>query len=237
MDSLFEKHRFLLKWQPAWIRPRRIKDNYMLLGNGDTGSVIIGESTNGDAGRGGRKHAILMDEFAAVDNAARILAATADNTGLPNLQLDAGRAGHRVRPDQEGEAGPRAGAALVVHPEKGRGAYQILNEKGKPKWVSPWYFEEEKRRSKKEMAQELDMDHGKAGDVFFDEDEIERHRRAHAKPPELVGSIELADDYGDEAKRGSSAAWHTRIDDVRPAAPATCGCGSRCWRTAGRRKT
>jgi hypothetical protein len=201
MDSLFEKHRFLHKWQPAWIRPRRFKDNYMLLGNGDTGSVLIGESTNGDAGRGGRKHAVLLDEFAAVEGAAKILAATADNTGC--------------RIFNSTPAGPHTEFAKIkkekrarllelpwwFHPEKGRGAYQIYNEKGKPKWVSPWYFEEEKRRSKKEMAQELDMDHGKAGDVFFDEDEIERHRRAHAKAPLLVGAIELADDYGPEAMR------------------------------------
>jgi hypothetical protein len=201
MDSLFEKHRFLHKWQPAWIRPRRIKDNYMLLGNGDTGSVIIGESTNGDAGRGGRKHAILMDEFAAVDNAKKILAATADNTGCRIYNSTPAGPGTEFARIKKEKKARLLELPWWFHPEKGRGAYQVLNEKGKPKWVSPWYFEEEKRRSKKEMAQELDMDHGKAGDVFFDEDEVERHRRAHAKPPLLVGSIELADDYGEEAKR------------------------------------
>jgi hypothetical protein len=68
MDSLFEKHRYLLRWQPAWLRPRRIDDKYMHLGNLDLGSAIEGESTNGDAGRGGRKTAVLLDEFAAVPN-------------------------------------------------------------------------------------------------------------------------------------------------------------------------
>jgi hypothetical protein len=201
MDTLFEKHRYLLKWQPRWLCPRHVTDNYMKLINHDRGNSIVGESTNGDASRGGRKTAGLFDEFAAVDNGAQICAASADAMACRVFNSTPGG------PHTEFAKIITEKRAVVVklpwwrHPEKGNGAFQILDEHGRTVWRSPWYAVEAKRRSAKEMAQEIDMDHGRAGEVIFDPKKIEGHRQAHARAPELTGELILVDDFGDEGKR------------------------------------
>jgi hypothetical protein len=169
-----------------------------------TTAPIDGESTNGDAGRGGRKTAILLDEFAAVPNGEEVDAATADTTACRLYQLDAEGAGHPVLKIIRDEARAHPHPALVATPREGCGAYQVMTEKGKAKWTGPWHKLEAARRDPKHMAQEVDMDHGKAGDMFFDADDVERHRRAHQSAPEAIGNIKLDGDYGDEAKRRSS---------------------------------
>ena len=63
--SLFWKIDFLIAHQPKWLRPREMKRTAMHIGNLENGSVIDGESTTGEVGRGDRRTAILMDEFAA----------------------------------------------------------------------------------------------------------------------------------------------------------------------------
>jgi hypothetical protein len=200
MDSLFEKHRYINKWQPSWLRPRRITDKYMHLGNGDNGSTIDGESTNGDAGRGGRKTAILLDEFAAVANGEEVDASTADTTACRlynSTPKGPGTQHHKIFETK------RARILILPwwrHPEKSVGAYQVMTEKGTAKWTGPWHKLEAARRDPKYMAQEVDMDHGKAGDMFFDGDVIERHRRAHQQAPEAMGNLKLDGDFGDEAK-------------------------------------
>jgi hypothetical protein len=80
MDSLFEKHRYLLRMQPPWMRPRNIRDHICLLENLDNGSMISGESTNESVGQGGRKTAILLDEFARVKDGEAIDLATRDTS-------------------------------------------------------------------------------------------------------------------------------------------------------------
>lgn len=65
--SLFWKMDFLLKFQPRWMKPVRIVRKQMHLENGITASVISGESTTGEVGRGDRRTAILLDEFAAFE--------------------------------------------------------------------------------------------------------------------------------------------------------------------------
>ncbi len=77
--SLFWKIDFLLKHLPPWMRPEtdRTKLHLLNLGNG---SVIDGESTTGDVARGDRRTAILLDEFAAVEQGHRVLKATRDAT-------------------------------------------------------------------------------------------------------------------------------------------------------------
>jgi hypothetical protein len=201
MDSLFEKHRYLLKWQPAWLRPRRLDDKYMHLGNQENGSAIEGESTNGDAGRGGRKTAILLDEFAAVPNGAAVDAATADTAACRiynSTPQGPGTQFHKIW------LAKRARILTLPwwrHPDKGRGAKQVLGDDGRPKWTSPWYEAESLRRDKKHMAQEVDMEHGKAGDMFFDADEVELHRRRHEREPVARGDLSVGADLGDESKK------------------------------------
>lgn len=77
-DCLFWKMRFALSMLPPWLRPpmELIEDRSMHLGNLVNGSSIDGESTQGNVGRGGRRTAILLDEFAAVECGEAVLTAT-----------------------------------------------------------------------------------------------------------------------------------------------------------------
>lgn len=87
--ALFWKIDFLHEHQPRWLLPRDRwlgdKDpgrKVLHLRNNENGSVIDGESTTGDAGRGDRRSAMLIDEHAAfeVDAGFRVLQATRDTT-------------------------------------------------------------------------------------------------------------------------------------------------------------
>jgi hypothetical protein len=88
-DTLFWKIDFLHKYQPRWLLPkgRELLDKdpsrkAFHLYNMDTGSTIDGESTTGDASRGGRRTAMFIDEHAAfnLNDGFRVLRATRDTT-------------------------------------------------------------------------------------------------------------------------------------------------------------
>ena len=128
--SLFWKIDFLLKRQPAWLRPRAVKRTSMHVGNLDNGSVIDGESTTGEVGRGDRRTAILMDEFAAFAPADgyNALAATQAATncrifnstpkGSANAFYDMAK-----RAKEPGSAIDLIRMHWSEHPEKSRGLY------------------------------------------------------------------------------------------------------------------
>ena len=84
--TLFGKIDALLAKQPRWLWPKGYNPAkhraLMTIYNPATGSVINGESTTGEVGRGDRRTAILMDEFAAFDvkSANAALAATSATT-------------------------------------------------------------------------------------------------------------------------------------------------------------
>lgn len=87
--ALFWKIDFLHQHQPMWLLPegRWLGDKdpgrkLLHLRNADNGSVIDGESTTGDAGRGDRRTAMFIDEHAAFDlnDGFRVLRATRDTT-------------------------------------------------------------------------------------------------------------------------------------------------------------
>jgi hypothetical protein len=78
-DSLFWKIDFMIEFDPKWLKPQKDRINLMFT-NLANRSTIAGESTNSNAGRGGRKKAIFIDEYAAVENGDEIDTATADTT-------------------------------------------------------------------------------------------------------------------------------------------------------------
>lgn len=82
--SLFWKLDFLRSHQPSWLAPP-VKRTAMHIGL-PNGSVIDGESTTGDVGRGDRRTAILMDEFAAFETAAGY-AAHASTSATTNCRI------------------------------------------------------------------------------------------------------------------------------------------------------
>ena len=212
MDSLFEKHRYLLRMQPLWLRPRRVRDTALMLENQDMGSSIVGESTNEHAGQGGRKTAILLDEFARVRQGEEIDLATADTSAcrIFNSTVN-GPATHYTRIYREMRMGRRAGVIIELpweaHPAKGRDV-EIIEVPVTPrhplglKAISPWYRREESKRSARNVAQNIDRDHGKSGDMFFDPAEIEQHRGAFQSEPLVTGSLRFDEDLTEDERRG-----------------------------------
>ena len=71
LDSLFGMLRWQLALQPGWLRPREVSDTHLHLLNLETRSEITGEATTANAGRGGRRTAVLFDELARVDDSVQ----------------------------------------------------------------------------------------------------------------------------------------------------------------------
>jgi len=209
-DTLFWKLRYLIARQPDWLRPAT-EDRSLHIGNLDNGSTLDGESTNADLGRGGRRAAILLDEFAAVEpaEAAQILNATADATPC-----------RIYNSTPQGRANAFAdvrfsGKCKVItlhwteHPDKGRGARQVAGEDGKLRWTSPWYEAERARRtSRKEIAQEIDIDYLASGEMFFDLDVLQRIRASgQIKPPTMAGDLAYTVRPGETTYRIENVAY------------------------------
>lgn len=190
-DTLFWKVRYLIARQPGFLIPP-VDDRILHLGNRQNGSSFDGESTNADLGRGGRRKAILLDEFAAVENGTEILASTADATPcrlFNSTPKGRGNAFADVR---------FSGKVQVLtlhwkdHPEKGKGA-ALVTEDGKQRWTSPWYDGECSRRtSRKEIAQELDIDYLASGDSIFDLDVLQHIRTSgQLRTPLAIGDLDF----------------------------------------------
>jgi len=130
--SLFWKIDFLHKYQPRWLLPtgRHLGDKdpsrkLLHLGNVDNGSVIDGESTTGDAGRGDRRTGMFIDEHAAFDinDGFKVLRASRDTTNCRIFNSTPQGANNAFY-----EVVHNTSARLIrlhwsSHPEKARGLY------------------------------------------------------------------------------------------------------------------
>ena len=139
-DSLFWKIDLLHRHQPAWLLPRgrdlgdrdpNRRQGH--LGNAENGSVIDGEATTGNIGRGGRRTAVLIDEFAAFDvkDGYATLAATRDTTRcriFNSTPKGAGNAFHKVAREVPGVL--KIDLHWSKHPLKNHGLYRQVA--GKP---------------------------------------------------------------------------------------------------------
>ncbi len=145
--SLFWKADFLHKNQPRWLLPtyRHLgsKDpnrRLMHLGNFDNGSVIDGESTTGEAGRGDRRTAMFIDEHAAFEmsDGFRVLRATRDTTncrGFNSTPQGANNAFYEVV--------HKTNARIIrlhwsEHPVKSQGLYTTDAVTGRVKLLDDW---------------------------------------------------------------------------------------------------
>ena len=195
-DCLFWKLDYVRQRLPAWMQPH-VRRQAMHIENLDNRSVISGSSTNQDLARGGRRRVILLDEFAAVDQGDAIYRSTSDSTpcrifnstpkGMGSFD-DAGN----LRGNAFG-AIRHSGRIRVItlhwsrHPTKGCGLYRAsetdverLDDAPLPpdypfirdgKLRSPWYDAQCARRvSKRDIAENLDIDYLGSGDMFFDAD-------------------------------------------------------------------
>jgi len=184
-DSLFSHIDFIHKGLPSWMMPQ-LRRNKLKLINLDNGSKIEGESTTDNIGRGGRRTAMLVDEFAAFEGGGYdVLSATADNTNCrvfnstPNGTSNAFYA-------QRQAGTPRLRFHWSRHPEKAMGLYE--GDDGKDR--SPWYDRESVRRAHPvEIATQLDIDYQGSAYPFFDPKTLERLAKDFAMAPTHQGHL------------------------------------------------
>lgn len=208
-DSLFGKLDLINTYLPLWLTPQHERRS-MHLRNLETGGIIDGESTNADAGRGGRRNAIMMDEFAAVDKGDKILMSTMSNTncriynstpkGTDNAFYDLWA--------KEDTSVKKVALHWKLHPVYSKDAY--TDEKGKLR--SPWYDDQVSRCSNpQEIAQELDMDFMASDYTFFNPERITELKK-QVQRPVRVGELETTGDgelvrFVNDTDRGRFRLW------------------------------
>lgn len=216
-DSLFWKCDMLLERQPKWLLPRFERNN-MSLANLDNGSTITGASTTGDVGRGGRKTAILLDEFAAVQDGYSMLSATRDATRTRIINSTRkGAAGAYA--DQLAKMQRTSPDGVITmdwsdHPLKYPGAYRVTDGKleivdsewhhehpgykfvkdGPFFWNgelrSPWFDNECNRAaSPREIAQEICRKAAESESQYFDAGVLARLRENCSRQPYHRGEV------------------------------------------------
>ena len=149
MDTLLEKVRFIIKNQPAWMRPKGFNfknhSNYLKIVNPDTKSTITGEATNNNFSRGGRRRSIFLDEFAfwECDQAAWRASADSSNCRIV-VSTPFGFNNQFAKLRWSGAINVKS-LHWKLHPEKDQA----------------WYDNECKRRNNDavEIAQELDINY------------------------------------------------------------------------------
>ena len=203
MRALFPKLRYILYRLPIWLRPKgmnpRKHDTYSKLENPQTGSVVIGESNNANFSTGGRFLGILYDEFAkweGTDEQAWTAGGDATPCRIAN-STPFGAGGQYFKLVTDGRTLKRS-LPWTKHPEKSAQlscVWPAPNEedkerlgemwKAQEKLTSAWYQEQEKRRTPKEMAQEIDMNYLGSGSPVFDGkawDSLQLYSRIPDKP-------------------------------------------------------
>lgn len=196
MDSLFERHRYLYRMQPVWLRPPLV-DTFMKLINERNNNALVGESTNQHAGQGGRKTAVLLDEFARVQQAEEIDLSLSDTTSCKIYNSTPQGPHTWFSRLKKSRACRVLELPWFAHPDKSRNAKLIPLEGAEigyscmagMKWSSPWYEQVIVGRSKRDIAMNIDMCHGQAGRTFFDAVEIEKHRAKFEADPLHCGQL------------------------------------------------
>jgi hypothetical protein len=186
-DSLFWKIDFLHKHQPAWLKPRMVRQK-LHFENLDLGSTMTGQASTERAGIGGRATAIFVDEFSRIRDDQEILNGTADTSKcriFNSTHTGPGTAFYELtrREDMEKlrmhwSENPANNAGLYEWDVKTNvprildGAYKFAPDfKFVPdgKLRSPWYDDECRRRANpRAIAMDLDIDPRGTMAQFFD---------------------------------------------------------------------
>ena len=205
-DSLMGKIDLYLKHLPPWMTPAVERRDLQCL-NLETGSLISGESTNSDAGRGGRRTAICADEFASVPNAREVYAACQQNTAsFQPVSTPKGR-GNMFYDLSRNPAFRKERLHWTLHPAKSKGLYTFQNKqltildtaypfprdypfKLDGKIRSVWYDQQEAEIGHPSIvAQELDIDYLGGDAQYFDSKEIDRIMCSTGYSPVARGEI------------------------------------------------
>tara|TARA_B100000686_G_scaffold344044_1_gene425955 strand:- start:418 stop:2298 length:1881 start_codon:yes stop_codon:yes gene_type:complete len=234
--SLMWKLDAIHKFQPAWMlakgqevihQGKKYKGRKVnQLENLGTGSVISGEATSANMGRGSRQTAVLLDEFAAVECGAAVNTAMTDATPcriFVSTPQGTGNEFFRVRHDDRLRVKVKT-LHWTQHPEKAKGLYigdkdtkevTILDKDYKfpgdyrficdGKHRSPWYDNEWRRRSRWNLAQEVDINYQGAGKQFFDA-ELLLNIRNLCQPAKYQGEVLYEYELSRDAIRYSALA-------------------------------
>jgi hypothetical protein len=128
-DSMFGHIDFMIRHMPSFLLPPagRWRRNKLKLANDAADSFIEGESTTENIGRGGRRTAMMIDEFAAYENGGwPVLDATADTTecrifnSTPNGTQNA----FFTMRERAGDLGSLLRLHWSRHPHKAAGLYR-----------------------------------------------------------------------------------------------------------------
>lgn len=210
-DCLFWKVLFLLRSQPAWLRPH-VERNLLKLRNADNDATITGASTTGNVGRASRKTLVVIDEFAAfnTEDGYRALYATQAVTasrffistpqGVGNAFYDVAHSSTIDKIVLDWKDHPQKNPGLYATGEDG--AVRIIDETydfpddypfildGKTR--SPWYDAECERTPIPQLiAQELDRDYLGSDFQFFRRLIIEGHIKRNVRPAYVTGDIQF----------------------------------------------
>src|SRR3990167_2650885 len=192
MDTLLEKVRFILRNQPEWLLPNGFSwtnhSNYMKIINPRTKNSIVGEATNNNFSRGGRRRSIFFDEFAfwECDAAAWRASAVSTNCRIV-VSTPCGFNNQFAKLRWSGMIDVKT-LHWRLHPEKDQA----------------WYENECKRRNNDavEIAQELDINYeGSEEGVLFEFAELKKATRNEPllSPERIVVSLDPAGEGEDEA--------------------------------------
>jgi len=195
-DCLFWKLDFIIKNEPKWMLPSfdaETDRNKLMIVNSETGSTITGDSTTGDVARGGRKTAILLDEFASVEEGESVLNATADATDCRVFNSTPKGTANAFYSQRQKLMEQRQVMRLhwSIHPTK---AANIYNDPETGKLRSPWYDKQCKRRHPMEIAQELDIDYLGSEYTFFDARMIDEIQKNYVRDPARSCDLEFDKD-------------------------------------------
>ena len=216
--SLFWKIDFIHQNLPLWLMPKGydVNDHRMKLHikNPATRSIIDGESTTGQVARGDRRTAILLDEFAAVEQGHKVLSSTRDVTKsrlFNSTPAGINNAYYTIRQTNI----KKLRFFWTDHPKKSAGLYKIntngelevIDNVGYPKeyeplaqkWRSkldgsarsPWFDEQcERAATWPEIAQEIMIDYLGSGHQYFLTEAIQEAIRKFARPPITTGDLD-----------------------------------------------
>ena len=180
--SLFWKIDFLHLHQPRWLLPhgrwlgQKDPNRKLLhLKNESTQSVIDGESTTGDAGRGDRRTAMFIDEHAAfeVNDGFKILRSTRDTTNCRIFNSTPQGANNAFHEVVEKTNAKKLRLHWSAHPEKNRGLYTTDVKTGKVRLIDEFINPITKRVTRIEQIEGMVSVSRKEGDtksVFFPRD-------------------------------------------------------------------
>ena len=138
--------------------------------------------------RGDRRTAILLDEFASVDNGHAALASTGDATNCRIFNSTPKGSGNAFYDVAHGKM-KKIRFHWSSHPEKIQDSY--VDAAGKTR--SPWYDAEcERRTSPVEIAQEIDIDYLGSDNQFFDSDALDGIMKKTVCDPYVICNMEGA---------------------------------------------